>query len=48
MKGKMKVRYDNPAIEMEVDAAAYLSERRSEVKKLREDLEKTREAKEDP
>jgi len=47
VKGKMKVKYDNPAIEMEVDAAAYLSELRSEVKKLKEDLAKTREAKEE-
>ena len=40
VKGK-KVEYDNPATEMEVDDAAYLSELRFEVKKLREDLAKT-------
>ena len=38
VKGKMKMKYDNPATDMEVDAAEYFSEIRSEFKKIKEDL----------
>ena len=58
VKGKLKIRYgngtkdakeqdENNALEMEVDAAAYMSELRSEVSKLREELKTTRKAKEE-
>jgi hypothetical protein len=38
---------ESPAVEMEVDAAAYMSELRSEVSKLRDELMTTRQEKED-
>ena len=58
VKGKIKIRYGNATkdgdkseegggLEMEVDAAAYMSELRSEVSKLREELKTTRQAKEE-
>lgn len=55
VKGKLKIRYGNATkdseesggMEMEVDAAAYMSELRSEVSKLREELKTTRQAKEE-
>jgi hypothetical protein len=58
VKGKLKIHYGGdleasdgaPAskgMEIEVDAAAYMSELRSEVAKLKEDLAQTREAKEE-
>lgn len=57
VKGKIKVRYGNVTkddngegnngLEMEVDAAAYMSELRSEVSKLREELKTTQQTKED-
>jgi hypothetical protein len=54
VKGKLKVRYGNATkdgkegasgLEMEVDAAAYMAELRSEVSKLRDELKLTRQAK---
>lgn len=55
VKGKLKIRYGNATkqdettggMEMEVDAAAYMSELRSEVSKLREELKTARQAKEE-
>jgi hypothetical protein len=55
VKGKLKIRYGNatrngeegPGLEMEVDAAAYMAELRSEVSKLRDELKVTRQAKDE-
>ena len=59
VKGKLKIRYGNATkqdekqdgtssgMEMEVDAAAYMSELRTEVSKLREELKTTRQSKEE-
>jgi hypothetical protein len=57
IKGKLRIRYgkkkawtprnDGESTEIEVDAAAYMSELRSEVSKLRDELLSTKEAKEE-
>jgi hypothetical protein len=56
VKGKLKIRYGNETqdgqeaasgLEMEVDAAAYMSELRSEVSQLRDELKLTRKSKDE-
>jgi hypothetical protein len=56
VKGKLKIRYGNETkdgqeaesgLEMEVDAAAYMSELRSEVSQLRDELKMTRKSKDE-
>ena len=56
MKGKLKIRYGNgedsedtipKGLEIEVDAAAYMSELRSEVSRLKAELDETKSAKEE-
>jgi hypothetical protein len=56
VKGKLKIRYGNETkdgeeaasgLEMEVDAAAYMSELRSEVSQLRDELKQTQKSKDE-